>query len=146
MFFSQTAIYALRALSFLGKYRERGPMRAKDLSEHTGVPIHYLSKIMRRMVEAGLVFSQKGHGGGFIIARPLEEISLQDIISAVDGSHELQTCVFGWDECNEENPCPLHPFWCQFKQIQHQWLEGNTLADIVENRRANIKLEIDTTC
>ena len=74
--FTQTAEYALRAVTHMAMTKSGGPMRAADLSEAMGIPIHYLSKIMRRLVSAGLLESQKGHGGGFRFARDLSEIRL----------------------------------------------------------------------
>ncbi|MBW2295571.1 MAG: Rrf2 family transcriptional regulator, partial [Deltaproteobacteria bacterium] len=68
MVLSQTAEYALRAMAWLATAPTREPVRAKDLSVATGIPSHYLSKVMRRLVLAGLLISQKGQGGGFLLA------------------------------------------------------------------------------
>ena len=65
---SQTAEYALRAMSHLAR-PDAAAMRAIDLARATQVPVHYLSKVLRRLVDAGLLHSQKGHGGGFVLAR-----------------------------------------------------------------------------
>ena len=63
--FNRTTEYALRAMAHLALQRQDHPMPAKELSKMTGIPQHYLSKIMKKMVEAGLVKSKKGHGGAF---------------------------------------------------------------------------------
>ena len=60
------------------------PVRASDLSAGTGIPVHYLSKILRRLVLAGVLTSQKGQGGGFSLSRAPEEIPFADILAAVD--------------------------------------------------------------
>ena len=127
---TQTAEYALRALGHMATLPDGNAIRAQDLSHVTGIPIHYLSKIMRRLVEAGLLYSRKGHGGGFKFARPLAEIRFADVLNAVDYEVEPMSCVFGWGACNKDHPCPLHPFWKSLKDEFIHWAEHYTLADV----------------
>ncbi len=132
MHWNQTVVYALRAMSYLAIMPLEQPIPARSLSEKTSIPVHYLSKIMRRMVTAGLVVSQKGHGGGFILAKPPKDISMLDVLRAVDYNPEAQPCAFGWERCNAVNPCPLHYYWSQLKSSHLEWSENTTLADIRE--------------
>lgn len=127
---SQTAAYALRILSYMSVRATGDPIPARDLSKAVDIPPFYLSKIMRRLVEAGLLHSKKGHGGGFTIARPLGEIQFADVLRAVEQDARPEGCVFGWDECSEEHPCPLHPFWKQLKDELAAWSRTHTLADV----------------
>jgi len=105
-------------------------VRAKDLSVGSGIPPHYLSKILRRLVLAELLVSQKGHGGGFTLARPLGEIRFLDILAAVDVYPGEERCAFGWGKCNELNPCPLHETWSELQGAIHKWAATTTLANI----------------
>lgn len=130
MQFSQTSQYALRVVSYMALHRADEPFRARDLSESTGVPAHYLSKIMRRLVEGGVLVSQKGHGGGYGLARPAAEISFEDVIQAVDVDALESECVFGWGECGWDNPCPLHPFWSALKERYSEWASGHTIDEV----------------
>lgn len=127
---SQTAEYALRVLAYMSVQEADRLVRARDLSVEIEIPASYLSKIMRRLVEAGLLESQKGHGGGFKIARPLPEITFADILEAVDLEARPQGCVFGWKTCDERNPCPLHPFWKRLKDDMEDWARAHTLEDV----------------
>jgi len=68
MLLSQTAEYALRAMAWLATVSGDEPVRAVDLSSATGIPTHYLSKVLRRLVLANLLESQKGQGGGFSLS------------------------------------------------------------------------------
>ncbi len=129
---SQTAEYALRVMAYLSINGVGEPVRARDLAAKVEIPVSYLSKIMRRLVEAGLLHSRKGHGGGFTIARPLSEIRFADILEAVDQETRPQGCVFGWKTCGEENPCPLHPFWKLLKDDFEAWARMHTLKDVRE--------------
>ena len=108
MLFSQTAEYALRAMAHLALLPAGSPVRSRDLSAATGIPSDYVSKVMRRMVRAGLLLSQKGHGGGFRLARPLGEIRFLDVLLAADERIDPRRCAFGWGACGEDEPCPLH--------------------------------------
>jgi Rrf2 family protein len=130
MLLSQTSEYALRAMSWLSSARRDVPVRAKDLSKGSGIPPHYLSKILRRLVLASLLVSQKGQGGGFVLARPPREIRFIDILAAVDSYPSEGRCAFGWGTCNEANPCPLHETWTALNEAIRDWASNTTLADV----------------
>jgi Rrf2 family iron-sulfur cluster assembly transcriptional regulator len=130
MILSQTAEYALRAMAWLATESRSEPVRARDLSTATGIPTHYLSKVMRRLVLAELLVSQKGQGGGFALAKPPEEIAFMDILAAVDAYPAAGVCAFGWGECVENDPCPLHGSWSRLNEHLQTWAEGTTLAEV----------------
>lgn len=106
------------------------PLRAKDLSEEIGVPVHYLSKILRRLVIAGLLTSTKGHGGGFTLAKPPAQIRFKEILHAVNHGVVSNLCVFGWGKCDKRNPCPLHAAWNELNYSFENWAQTTTLADV----------------
>lgn len=132
MILSQTAEYALRAMSRLALLGEGQAMRAEDLAEATSIPVHYLSKVMRRLVLAGLVTSQKGHGGGFALARPASQVRFADVLFATGITVESDRCGFGWGTCNPSAPCPLHNAWTDLNQRCENWARENTLADVIQ--------------
>lgn len=136
MLLSQTGEYALRAMAWLAHMRPDAPVRARDLSEGTGIPTHYLSKILRRLVLAGLLESQKGQGGGFSLARPPDTIRFDDILLAVDAYPAQGHCAFGWGDCGEPNPCPLHATWSRLNDSVHEWASTTTLGAIEHDRPA----------
>jgi Rrf2 family iron-sulfur cluster assembly transcriptional regulator len=130
MLVSQTSEYALRAMAWLASVPPDVPVRARDLSEGADIPPHYLSKILRRLVIAGLLVSQKGQGGGFVLARPPSEIRFLDILSAVDAYPTQGRCAFGWGACDANNPCMLHDSWNELNETLHRWAAEHTLADL----------------
>ena len=130
MILSQTAEYAMRAMTAIATSREECPCRTRDISTSVGIPMHYLSKIMRKLVEAGLLVSQKGHGGGFVLARPADQIRFIEILKAAEFEVEPKACVFGWGRCDAFHPCPLHPIWAKLKSSFVEWAETYTLADV----------------
>jgi Rrf2 family protein len=137
MILPQTAEYALRAMAWLATLPEGQPVRAVDLSACTGIPSHYLSKVLRRLVLANLLVSQKGQGGGFSLARPPEQIAFIDVLQAVDAYPGEGRCAFGWGECGDQDPCPLHKVWTRLNDQIASWATGTTLADIADNARDN---------
>lgn len=132
MHLPQTAEYALRAMACIALKKDQRPVSSKVLARATGIPSHYLSKIMRKMVEADLIISQKGHGGGFKLAQEPKEITFKKILETVDYKIEPDNCVFGWEKCNSEDPCPLHNTWSQLKHSFQWWSEHMTLQEVIE--------------
>ena len=129
-FLSQTAVYALRAMAWLAATSPAAPVRARDLSEGSGIPAHYLSKILRRLVLARVLESQKGHGGGFTLARPPAEIFFMDVLAAVDAYPVPNRCAFGWGECDTDHPCPLHEVFDRLGADYRKWASTTTFADV----------------
>lgn len=127
---SQTAEYALRALALIAALPDGRSLTAIELAEHATVPVHYLSKVLRRLVAAGLLSSQKGHGGGFCLARVASEIRFADVLAAVGEPLVTGRCAFGYAVCNAENPCPLHPAWKLLNESFERWAATTTLADV----------------
>jgi Rrf2 family transcriptional regulator, iron-sulfur cluster assembly transcription factor len=85
---------------------------------------------MRKLVVADLVVSQRGHGGGFMLARSARDIRFDEILSAVDIGVYSDACVFGWPKCSEQNSCPMHPAWSKLKTRFQTWCATSTLADV----------------
>ena len=129
---SRTSVYALRAMVHLARNTNGTRVRARDLAVETSVPRPYLSKILARMVAAGVLTSEKGHGGGFALAREPDRIRFSEILSAVEPDLVEDECAFGWESCDEENPCPLHPAWSQLKEAISEWASRQTLAEFLD--------------
>ncbi len=120
----------MRALSQLAAYGQERALTAKELARLTLVPSPYLSKILRRLVAAELLASQKGHGGGFVLARPAASIRISDILDAVDELPNEERCAFGWGDCDAAHPCPLHPAWSRLNDALRDWATSTTLQNV----------------
>ncbi len=120
----------MRAMTGLAVSDPENPIRSRELAEKTDVPSHYLSKIMRKMVEAGYVRSQKGHGGGFVMNIEPKELRIIDVLTAAGFDMEDQPCVFGWSQCSSDNPCPLHPVWKRLKDCFNDWACHTTFEEV----------------
>ena len=102
---SQTAEYALRAMVYLAM--QKSPVTGQAIAETTKVPPGYLSKIMQQLVKRKLVNSQRGIGGGFVLARQPIDISILDVVNAVDPIDKIVTCPLDI-QSHGFNLCPLH--------------------------------------
>ncbi len=130
MLLSQTAEYALRAMAFLVNVPDGAPQTARDVSKGTFIPEHYAAKVLRRMVRAGLLVGQKGHGGGFQLAKAPERIRYSDVFEAIDEHLTSERCAFGFDKCNAKKPCLLHDSVSELKEQAHDWARTTTLASL----------------
>jgi Rrf2 family protein len=120
-------------MAHLATLEDGASVPAADLAAASRIPRHYVSKLMRRLVIAELVVSRRGHGGGFTLVRAPSEIQFVDILEAVGFPADTDSCVFGWDKCNPDEPCPLHPSWSRLKASFLAWARETSLGDVREN-------------
>jgi Rrf2 family iron-sulfur cluster assembly transcriptional regulator len=132
MYLSRSAEYSLRAMTYLARLENTTRIRTGDLAKAVDVPPTVLSKIMRRLTAAEILDSQKGHHGGFLLAKSPEEVRFIDILRAVDFEPIKDHCLYGWKKCDEQDPCPMHPQWSILKEQIEQWARTNTLAGSLE--------------
>ena len=130
--------YASRALLSLALHSgEGGPTSVRDIAERTGLPQPYLEQILLALKGAGLVRSKRGVGGGYVLARAPEDITLGQIVSAVDGP--IVVGDFGEPHqngaCDHEGQCVLISVWADVGEHMRQHLDSFTLADMVSRAR-----------
>jgi Rrf2 family iron-sulfur cluster assembly transcriptional regulator len=123
--------YAARALLSLALHGNDRPTSVKEIAERTTLPQPYLEQILLAVKGAGLVRSKRGVGGGYVLARPPGQITLAEILAAVEGP--LTTLMEEPDHC--EGHCVLQEVWVGVSEETRQILEGFTLADLVDRTR-----------
>jgi Rrf2 family protein len=123
--------YAARALLSLALHGLDRPTSVKEIAERTDLPQPYLEQILLATKGAGLVRSKRGVGGGYVLARPPEEITLAQILSAVEGPLDMP--LGEHDHC--EGHCVLQEVWGCVSEEMRRLLEGFTLADLVARTR-----------
>lgn len=130
---SQTSEYALRAVVYIASIGG-GPAVAQQIAEATRVPQGYLSKILRQLARAGILAAQRGIGGGFMLARQPENISITDILRAVDsGMERIRKCPLGIE--SHKNLCELHHTLDQVIATVEAAFSEVTIARILSSRR-----------
>jgi Rrf2 family iron-sulfur cluster assembly transcriptional regulator len=120
--------YASRALLSMALHGDEQPTSVKDIGERTGLPQPYLEQILLAVKGAGLVRSKRGVGGGYVLSRPPEEITLAEIVAAVDGP--IVTDLAERD--HQEGHCVLQDVWVEVSETMRELLEGYTLAHLVK--------------
>lgn len=125
---SQTSEYALRAVVYLATtYPDPAPNHL--IAENCHVPRDYLAKILLGLRQSGLVASQRGKNGGFVLTRPPEEVSLREVVDCVDPIERVIECPRAVEEHCEEL-CPLHRFLDEVAAKVIAALESQTIADL----------------
>ncbi len=126
--------YACRALLSLALHGCESPTSVRDIAERTSLPQPYLEQILLALKGAGLVRSKRGVGGGYVLSRAPEEITLAQIVSAVDGP--IVVGDFGEPHkngaCDHEGQCVLLAIWANVGEHMRRLLEESTLADVAE--------------
>jgi len=129
--FSQTAIYALRAIVYIAQQEHERPVGAKEIADVGEIPPNYLSKILRELVRDGLLDSARGVGGGFRMANPPDQIFVRDIIQPFEDLSRRGRCLWGYPDCTRRNPCPFDAKWRPLVEALDDFIENTIFADIV---------------
>ena len=129
---SQTARYALRAAVFIAERDRLSPMPVKEMAESLDIPRNYLSKILHRMAQVGLLTSTRGRGGGFRLSRAPDLVTLGEVIACLEPADANEgRCLLGRPECSDEDPCTAHQRWCTLRIEIDRFFEQTTLADLL---------------
>ena len=128
---SRTAKYALRAAVYLAERYEDAPLSVRDMADDLEVPRNYLSKTLHRLVQAGVLTSTRGPGGGFGLRLTPDEVALKDVVEAVEPPEGSESrCLLGRARCSEEDPCAAHGRWCGIRDQLETFFGETTLADL----------------
>jgi Rrf2 family protein len=133
--FSKTSGYAILALGCIGSWKGDWAL-SKNIHKCTGVPIPYLRKILFALGKAGLIEAKRGYQGGFALTRPAEEISLLDVVRAVEHEKADNTCLLALAGCSDATPCPMHGFWEKERVKIEARLSRVTIAQAAQCVRA----------
>jgi len=127
---SNLADYAVVILAAAAR-KGGGRLNASLLAEETGIPLPTAQKLVGRLAAAGLIVSSRGTGGGFRLARCAAEISLADIVEAVEGPIAMTACVeAGTHDCCVEQSCRVKPHWNAVNDAMRGALAGVTLESL----------------
>src|SRR5215510_14151138 len=108
---TNAADYAIRAMLHMACLPEDGVALRSDIARIQSIPSSFMAKILRSLVKAGLLRSTRGVNGGFALARPATEISLLDIVEAIEGPLGLVDCLEEPCACELADECPAQPVW-----------------------------------
>jgi Rrf2 family protein len=128
--------YGFRLMLDIALNCERGPVPLKDISKRQGITEKYLWHLINPLKSAGLIESIRGARGGYLLAKPLEEISIREIVRVLEGPLSLVDCVEKPRSCSKSHSCVARDVWKDVADKIAQTLESVTLKDIVESHKA----------
>src|SRR5215212_152689 len=136
MIFSSPTEYAIRGLSEMALRGHDQRIMLDDLVAGTGLPRDFMAKVFQKLVHAQILRSAKGRGGGFSLAHPAHQITLMDILEAIEGPQTTDRCVVGLEKCNDHMPCPQHDLYKPIRQRLKDYLNTTTLADLAASLKS----------
>jgi len=129
--FNKETEYAFRALVYIQGQNLLGFRPGIDeIAREIDAPRFYMAKIMQRLVRQGFLSSLKGKGGGFYFDQEKPEITLREVIFAIEGDKTFTGCGFGFKRCNAENPCPLHDQYSHIRNMVNNLASGETIQSL----------------
>lgn len=123
--------YAIRGMVYLAGQPEGSISLVSDIAKSVLVPQSFLAKIFQSLSKLGLVNSTRGTGGGFTLSRSADQITLLEIVEAVEGPIIPNKCVMRDDKCGLKKACCVHPVWIELQHSIHKILGGVTLKSLV---------------
>lgn len=122
--------YGLRALLHMAAHRDVDMFTAEELAEAADTSIDFMHKIMRSLRDAGIVGAKRGPSGGFYFQREPADVTMLNVVHAIQGDVEVNRCVIGLDVCPRSNDCPLRPAWLSIQQELEAGLGAHTISEI----------------
>lgn len=129
---SQTAEYALRTILFIAqRSKEAGPVQTEAIAEALDIPRNYLSKILHRLAQEGVLKSTRGRGGGFVLSRPADQMPLVDVVGLFDQIAPGRQCLLGRPVCSDATACDAHASWKEVSERVAHFFRETTVGDLL---------------
>ena len=135
MVITRATEYAIRTVIFLAKQPEGEIVLKKDICRTQEVTPAFLTKILQPLIKAGIVSSQRGVGGGFLLARDPQDINLLDLLEAEEGPLRLNHCLVEVGTCQRDTNCAAHQVWTEAQGEMVKVLEKHSIADLAAKEK-----------
>lgn len=134
--------YAVTAMIDLSLNQEKGPVTLKSISENQGISLSYLEQLFSKMRKSRLVRGTRGPGGGYVLARDVDDISIAEIVLAVDEPLDITECE-GRQNCKDGKRCLTHGLWSELSEQLYGFLHGIRLGELM--RQSGIEEQPEAT-
>lgn len=134
---TRQADYAVRAVLYLARNGDQRTATSM-IAEEQRIPPSFLAKIVSQLSIAGLLHTSRGARGGVTLARTPKEITLLEVIEAIDGPIQLNECVGDSSSCSFDDDCPLRPVWCDAQEDLVRKLKGTNFSDMVIQKQVSV--------
>ena len=128
---TRQADYAVRAVLYLARLEPTQRAATSQVAQEQRIPPSFLAKIISQLSIAGLLHTSRGARGGVTLARDPQDISLLEVIEAIDGPIMLNECVTDGGTCTFDEECPLRPVWCEAQNDLVVRLQGTNFAQLL---------------
>jgi len=127
--------FAVTAMVDLAMRQTRGPVTLAAISERQHISLSYLEQLFGKLRRRTLVSSVRGPGGGYRLAKPMQSVTVADIVIAVDEPLDATQCG-GKENCADDKRCMTHELWATLNKKMHEYLSSVSLADLVAQQAA----------
>jgi len=129
--FSKACEYGIRAVIYIWSQNDKGKkLGIKDICKEIDAPEFFTAKILQSLAKQGIISSAKGPNGGFYVEKAQENLTLMDLVIAIDGDQLFTGCGLGLRQCSEETPCPIHNDFKFIREGLSQMLKNKKLVDL----------------
>lgn len=134
---TQEVDYALRVVLYLSKLGYGTKIEAKVISQQENIPLRFLLKLLRKLKQASIINSFRGVTGGYALAKLPKDITLKDVVEAIDGPIYVNRCLYDPSLCNlnRTNHCEMHETLNRVQQKLLYELEAISFEDIMNNNK-----------
>jgi Rrf2 family protein len=129
---TRQADYALRAMLYLAKTDSTQRAATNQIADIQRIPPSFLAKIISQLSIAGLIHTSRGARGGVSLAKPVEDITLLDVVEAIDGPITLNECTQNPDSCPFGSDCSIHPIWCEAQAELVKKLKSTNFGQLIQ--------------
>lgn len=137
MLITRETDYAVRTVLYLARDHDR-IANVTEVAQAMYIPKSFLAKVLQRLVRHHILTSMRGVGGGFRLARKPSQISLLDIMEAVQGPAGINVCAIDSKRCGLSATCSVHPVWVEIRQEVEKRLKRKTIDKLVGSRKMPI--------
>ena len=138
MLVSTRGRYAIRVMIDLAEHMNGKYIPMKEIADRQDVSLKYMTKIMQALTKSGMLDGQHGKGGGYKLNRDPEEYRVGDILRLTEGTLAPVACIDGTDcKCDRSFECRTRPMWNELDKLISEYLDGITIADLMEGNTAD---------
>jgi Rrf2 family protein len=145
---TRAADYAVRVMVHLAGLPTGSCVARPDLTRATATPDSFLAKVLQQLVQVGMITSRRGSGGGFRLAVSPESVSLLDVIEAIEGPTQLNTCLEPGPSCERKSWCAAHAVWVEAQSALQSVLRSASIAELAARscKTLNSEQEMSPMC
>lgn len=138
MVITRATEYAIRTILYLAQQPKNEIVLKKDICRTQNVTPAFLTKILQPLIKAGIVSSQRGVGGGFLLTKDPDDINLLDILQAEEGELKLNHCLLDEDACRRDKHCSAHEVWHEAQDEMIKVLKKYSVTQLVKREKEKL--------